>query len=96
MEERDSLPKKYMDSFNTGYTFSKHFPDTGKYILEQNLFLAREEESHDELSPIAGMIHGIQQEVKEHDRDLFNEDLKEIDNIRNQREMDQDIDNKEI
>lgn len=83
MEEiEEPIPEGYLEAFNTGYTFSKVFPDVGKQIIEQNNILSENKESEEkDISPLAGIFHGINQQVLEQRRDLLIERYNELKNI---------------
>lgn len=71
MEEiENKLPKEYLEGFNNGYLFSKKFPDVAQTINEQN-------KSTNELSPVNGILGGIEQGLKE-GRELVNDRLNQL------------------
>jgi hypothetical protein len=83
-ETEDKLPKEYLEGFNIGYTFSKSFPDSINQLLKQNNLSIPE----NELSQTSGIIHGINQYVKEQEMEKQLIVLKEI---RNENDFDKDL-----
>jgi len=86
MEKDEETPSpEYLHGFNTGYQFSKSFTDAGKKILEIYSSVKKDEATDEETSPIAGMIHGINQQTEELEKELGNERSNDLKTIRNQQ-----------
>jgi hypothetical protein len=84
MEEiENKLPKEYLDGFNNGYLFSKNFPEVAQSINDQTKYT-------DELSPVNGMLGGIEQGLKD-GRELVNDRLNQLEDIENKSKKDRDF-----
>jgi len=84
MEEiEDSLPTEYKTGFNTGYSFFKEFPSIGKEAIQT--YLKDVDINQNELSQLQGLVDGLSEGNKGVERDLSNQNLDEIKDLRNQQ-----------
>lgn len=85
MEELEvTPPEQYLKGFNNGYSFSKTYPDAGQQVLD--IFSSQTNlSSENDFTSVTGMIDGINQHKIEQERELINESLEDIKDLRNQQ-----------
>lgn len=84
MEEiEDSLPTEYKTGFNTGYTFSKEFPAIGKLAIQT--YLKEVYINENDLGQFQGLLDGLTEGNKGIEREIANQSLEEIRDLRNQQ-----------
>lgn len=88
MEEKEETPpEEYIHGFNNGYQFSKLYTDAGKQMLN----ILKDKKINKVLTKTDGMIHGINQQQIEQEKEISIGGLNEIKDIRNQQGEEKEI-----